>query len=55
MGTTPIGAVLVGLIIDHVSPRAAVGLGAASAILCGGALLLRATLSDPGDPQSRTG
>jgi MFS family permease len=42
MGTTPIGAVLVGLIIDHVSPRAAVGLGGTSAILCGGVLLLRA-------------
>jgi MFS family permease len=42
MGTTPIGAVLVGLIIDQVSPRAAMGLGAASAIVCGGALLARA-------------
>jgi MFS family permease len=46
MGTTPIGAVLVGLIIDHVSPRAAIGLGAASAMLCGAALLLRARWSD---------
>jgi MFS family permease len=42
MGTTPIGAVLMGLIIDHVSPRAAIGLGAASTVVCGTALLLRA-------------
>jgi MFS family permease len=41
MGTTPIGAVLVGLVIDHVSPPAAIGLGATSAIVSGAALLLR--------------
>jgi MFS family permease len=46
MGTTPIGAVLVGLIIDHVSPRAAIGLGATSAIVAGSALVLRAVWSD---------
>jgi MFS family permease len=42
MGTTPIGAVLVGLIIDHVSPRAAIGLGGTTAVLAGATLLLRA-------------
>ena len=41
MGTTPIGAVLVGLIIDHVSPPAAIGVGGASAIVSGTALVLR--------------
>jgi len=41
MGTTPLGALIVGLVSDHVSPRAAVGLGAASAILVGGLLMLR--------------
>ena len=42
MGTTPLGAILVGLVIDHVSPRAAIGLGAASALVSGIVLLLRA-------------
>jgi MFS family permease len=41
MGTTPLGALLVGFVSDHASPRAAVGLGAASAILVGGLMLLR--------------
>jgi hypothetical protein len=41
MGTTPLGGLLVGLVSDVVSPRAAVGLGAASAILVGLALMLR--------------
>ena len=41
MGTTPIGGVLVGLVSDYASPRAAVGLGAVSAILVGLALMLR--------------
>lgn len=40
MGTTPIGALIVGAVIDHVSPRAAIGLGAASAILAGAVLIL---------------
>jgi MFS family permease len=39
MGTTPIGAIIVGLVIDRASPRAAIGLGAAAAILAGVALL----------------
>jgi MFS family permease len=41
MGTTPIGAILVGLIIDHVSPPAAIGVGGASALVAGAILLLR--------------
>ena len=40
MGTTPIGALIVGVVIDQVSPRAALGLGASSAILAGGLLVL---------------
>jgi MFS family permease len=40
MGTTPIGGLIIGLVIDRYSPRAAVGLGAASAILVGVALVL---------------
>jgi MFS family permease len=41
MGTTPLGALLVGWVADLVSPRAAVGLGASSAMLVGLALLAR--------------
>jgi MFS family permease len=41
MGTTPLGGLLVGLVSDYASPRAAVGLGAASAILVGLALAVR--------------
>jgi MFS-type transporter involved in bile tolerance (Atg22 family) len=41
MGTTPLGALLVGWVTDVVSPRAAVGLGAGSALLVGLALLTR--------------
>ncbi len=41
MGTTPLGGLLVGLVGDYASPRAAVGLGAASAILVGLALVVR--------------
>ena len=41
MGTTPVGGLLVGLVSDYASPRAAVGLGAASAILVGLALVAR--------------
>jgi hypothetical protein len=33
MGTTPLGALLVGWVTDLVSPQAAVGLGAGSAML----------------------
>jgi hypothetical protein len=40
MGTTPLGALIAGLVIDNVSPRAAIGLGAASAIVIGLALLV---------------
>ena len=39
MGTTPLGGLLVGFIADALSPRVAVGLGAASAIVAGLALL----------------
>jgi MFS family permease len=41
MGTTPIGGLIVGLVIDVASPRAAVGMGAASALLVGLLLILR--------------
>lgn len=41
MGTTPLGALIVGAVIDHASVRAAIGLGAASAALSGVVLLLR--------------
>ena len=41
MGTTPLGGLIVGLVSDRLSPRAAVGLGAASAILVGVMLMLR--------------
>ncbi|MGE0881664.1 MAG: MFS transporter [Acidimicrobiia bacterium] len=40
LGTTPIGAVIVGWTIEHVSARAAMGLGAASALVCGIVTLL---------------
>jgi MFS family permease len=40
MGTTPLGALIVGAVTDHYSPRAAIGLGAASAVVAGVALLL---------------
>jgi MFS family permease len=40
MGTTPLGGLIVGLVSDHASPRAAVGLGAASAMLVGLAMVL---------------
>lgn len=39
LGTTPLGGLVVGLLVDHFSPRAAVGLGATSAILAGLAVL----------------
>jgi MFS family permease len=41
MGTTPLGALLGGWVTDAASPRAAVGLGAGSAMLVGLALLAR--------------
>ncbi|MGE3273317.1 MAG: MFS transporter [Chloroflexota bacterium] len=41
MGTTPLGGLIVGMVIDQFSPRAAVGLGAASAILVGLLLIVR--------------
>jgi MFS family permease len=40
MGTTPLGALIVGAVIDHVSPRAAIGLGATTALAAGALLLL---------------
>jgi hypothetical protein len=40
MGTTPLGGLIVGLVIDAASPRAAVGLGATSAILVGLLMML---------------
>ncbi|MCC7372169.1 MAG: MFS transporter [Chloroflexi bacterium] len=42
MGTTPLGGLLVGFVTDQFSPRAAVGMGAASAMLVGVALVLHA-------------
>ena len=53
MGTTPLGGLIVGLVIDLASPRVAVGLGAASAILVGLALALRhdAQHQEPSDAQ----
>jgi MFS family permease len=44
MGTTPLGGLIVGFVADHGSPRIAVGLGAASAILVGLAIALRGRL-----------
>jgi MFS family permease len=41
MGTTPLGGLLVGWVIDVASPRAAVGLGAGSALLIGVIMLAR--------------
>ena len=41
MGTTPLGALIVGLASDYASPRVAVGLGAASAVLVGLMLVVR--------------
>ena len=41
MGTTPLGGLIVGAVIDLASPRAAVGLGAASALVVGLLLILR--------------
>jgi MFS family permease len=34
MGTTPVGGLLAGVLIDRVSPRAAIGLGAVSLVAC---------------------
>jgi MFS family permease len=47
MGTTPVGALLVGSVIDHVSPRAAIGLGASSAMLAGLVLVVVALVAEP--------
>lgn len=46
IGTTPLGGLIVGYVIDHASPRAAVGLGAASALLVGLLLVLRGTAGE---------
>ena len=43
MGTTPLGALIVGAAIDRWSPRAAIGLGASSALLAGLVLAVIAT------------
>src|SRR5438552_2673129 len=40
MGTTPVGALIVGAAIDRWSPRVAIGLGASSAIIAGLVLLV---------------
>ena len=40
IGMTPVGALIVGWVIDNVSPRAAVGLGSASGVVAGVVLLL---------------
>jgi MFS family permease len=44
MGTTPLGGLIVGFVADHGSPRAAVGLGAASALLVGLVVALRSRM-----------
>lgn len=49
MGTTPLGGLIVGLVSDLASPRAAVGLGAVSAILVGLALVVRWQLERRGE------
>jgi MFS-type transporter involved in bile tolerance (Atg22 family) len=49
MGTTPLGALLVGLASDYASPRVAVGLGAASALAVGVMLVARWQLGDSVD------
>jgi MFS family permease len=41
MGTTPIGGLIVGFVIDAIDPRAALALGAASALLCAVVVLLQ--------------
>ena len=38
MGTTPLGGLIVGLVIDAADPRAALGLGAASLFACAGVI-----------------
>lgn len=57
MGTTPLGGLIVGLIADLASPRAAVGLGAASAIAVGLGLVLQWRLrgSTSSAPTGETG
>jgi MFS family permease len=42
MGTTPIGGLIAGAVIDAYDPRAAIGLGALSLFLCGGVVALLA-------------
>ena len=41
MGTTPIGGLIVGWVIDAVDPRAALALGGASAIVCAAVIMLQ--------------
>ncbi|MDQ6675094.1 MAG: MFS transporter [Chloroflexota bacterium] len=50
MGTTPLGALIVGAVIDRWSPRLAIGLGASSAVVAGVALFLIATRARPISP-----
>lgn len=49
MGTTPVGGLISGWLIDAVSPRAAIGAGAIALFVCGAAVLLVSgtTLSAP--------
>jgi MFS family permease len=47
-GTTPLGALIVGAAIDRWSPRAAIGLGATSAVIAGLALFLIAARASSG-------
>src|SRR5216684_4454135 len=60
MGTTPLGALIVGAAIDRWSPRAAIGLGASSAVVAGLVLLLiaaraRSTSPTPNTERSESG
>jgi MFS family permease len=54
MGTTPLGGLIVGYVIDHASPRAAVGLGGASAILVGLALMAYGRFASQTAPDALT-
>ena len=53
MGTTPLGALIVGAAIDLWSPRAAIGLGASSAVVAGLALCLIAARASSASGSTR--
>ncbi len=47
MGTTPIGGLMIGVVIDRWSPRAALAIGGLTPIVCGAAVLWAARRDDP--------